>query len=135
MQDPVFGPYKDAIFLVESEFVVEVWERTSFLGNGTRQVDALKNGTGLLETQHFFTNTKVDDLRGKDLIASAFHFPPYTKADPVSGEVIEVNADLEGNPEVVNSDPYGDGWMIKIKVANKGDLLISADEYKDEVGG
>ena len=54
---------------------------------------------------------------------------------PVSGEVVEVNSDLEGNPEVVNSDPYGDGWMIKIKVQDKGDLLISAEEYKEEVGG
>ena len=53
---------------------------------------------------------------------------------PVSGEVIEVNADLEGNPEVVNSDPYGDGWMIKIKIEDKGDLLVSADDYASEVG-
>jgi len=54
---------------------------------------------------------------------------------PVSGEVIEVNTDLEGNPEVVNTDPYGEGWMIKIKIADKGDLLISADDYATEVGG
>jgi len=54
---------------------------------------------------------------------------------PLSGEVVEVNTDLEGNPEVVNSDPYGDGWMIKIKVQDRGDLLISAEEYKEEVGG
>lgn len=54
---------------------------------------------------------------------------------PVSGEVVEVNTDLEGNPEVVNSDPYGEGWMIKIKVQDKGDSLISAEEYKAEVGG
>ncbi|WP_420577101.1 glycine cleavage system protein GcvH [Ekhidna sp.] len=54
---------------------------------------------------------------------------------PVSGEVIEVNGDLESNPEVVNSDPYGDGWMIKIKISDKGDHLISAEDYKAEVGG
>lgn len=54
---------------------------------------------------------------------------------PVSGEVIEVNGDLESNPEVVNSDPYGDGWMIKIKINDKGDHLISAEDYKAEVGG
>lgn len=54
---------------------------------------------------------------------------------PVSGEVVEVNSDLEGNPEAVNSDPYGEGWMIKIKVQDQGDLLISAEEYKEEVGG
>lgn len=54
---------------------------------------------------------------------------------PVSGEVIEINESLESNPEVVNSDPYGDGWMIKIKVSDKGDHLISAEDYKAEVGG
>ena len=54
---------------------------------------------------------------------------------PVSGEVIEINGELESNPEVVNSDPYGEGWMIKIKVSDKGDQLISAEDYKAEVGG
>jgi glycine cleavage system H protein len=49
---------------------------------------------------------------------------------PVSGEVIEVNEVLEANPEVVNSDPYGDGWMIKIKVSDLGSELMSADDYK-----
>ena len=54
---------------------------------------------------------------------------------PVSGEVIEVNEALESNPEVVNSDPYGEGWMIKIKISDQGDHLISAEDYKAEVGG
>ena len=54
---------------------------------------------------------------------------------PVSGEVIEVNTGLEANPEVVNSDPYGDGWMIKIKISDQGDALITTDDYAAEVGG
>lgn len=54
---------------------------------------------------------------------------------PLSGEVIEFNESLESNPEAVNSDPYGDGWMIKIKISDKGDALLTADEYKTEVGG
>lgn len=54
---------------------------------------------------------------------------------PVSGEVIEVNEVLESNPEVVNSDPYGEGWMIKIKISDQGDLLMSAEDYSAEVGG
>lgn len=54
---------------------------------------------------------------------------------PVTGEVIEVNTGLESNPESVNSDPYGDGWMVKIKVSDGVDDLLSADEYKKEVGG
>ena len=52
---------------------------------------------------------------------------------PVSGEVIEVNEALTDSPELVNSAPYGDGWMIKIKLSDKGqvDSLLSASEYED----
>lgn len=51
---------------------------------------------------------------------------------PVSGDVIEVNGELEGAPELVNSDPYGKGWMVKIKISNPEELneLLSADQYK-----
>ncbi len=50
---------------------------------------------------------------------------------PVSGEVIEVNPDLEGAPESVNKDPYGAGWMIKVKMSNPEEVneLLSAEEY------
>jgi glycine cleavage system H protein len=55
---------------------------------------------------------------------------------PLSGEVISFNEELESNPEVVNSDPYGEGWMVKIKVTNPSELdeLMSADEYKSHLG-
>lgn len=51
---------------------------------------------------------------------------------PVSGKVIEVNADLEGAPESVNSDPYGAGWMIKVEMSNPADLddLMDAEAYE-----
>ncbi|WP_057938698.1 glycine cleavage system protein GcvH [Algoriphagus resistens] len=54
---------------------------------------------------------------------------------PVSGEILEVNPDLEDSPELVNESPYGKGWMIKVKIT--GDLpegLLSAAEYADLVG-
>ena len=54
---------------------------------------------------------------------------------PVTGEVIEVNTGLESSPESVNADPYGEGWMVKVKVSDGIDDLLSADEYKSEVGG
>jgi len=55
---------------------------------------------------------------------------------PLAGEVIEFNEELEKNPETVNSDPYGKGWMIKVKVSNPADFdkLLSADAYKELVG-
>ncbi len=51
---------------------------------------------------------------------------------PVSGEIIEVNQELEENPELVNSDPYEKGWIIKIKPTNAGeaDDLLDAEAYK-----
>ena len=51
---------------------------------------------------------------------------------PVSGKVIEVNADLEGAPETVNSDPYGAGWMIKVEMSNAAELdeLLDAAQYQ-----
>ena len=53
---------------------------------------------------------------------------------PVSGKVIEVNADLEGAPESVNSDPYGAGWMIKVEMSNPAEVedLLDAEAY-DEI--
>ena len=55
---------------------------------------------------------------------------------PVSGTVAEFNAALEGAPETVNSDPYGDGWMIKITMSDpsQADGLLSADEYQSLIG-
>lgn len=55
---------------------------------------------------------------------------------PLAGEIIEFNESLEEEPEKVNDDPYGEGWMIKIKVADISDLetLLSADEYKEIIG-
>ena len=55
---------------------------------------------------------------------------------PVNGKVIEVNSSLEDNPEVVNDDPYGEGWIIKIEVSNPSDIdaLMSSEEYKNLIG-
>src|SRR5215468_751720 len=54
---------------------------------------------------------------------------------PVSGEVVEVNEALSDKPELVNTDPYGDGWMIKIRLsdASEFDELMAADEYEEYV--
>ncbi len=51
---------------------------------------------------------------------------------PVSGEVLEFNGDLEDEPELVNKDPYGKGWIVKISVADKAQLgdLLDAEAYK-----
>ncbi|NJX16068.1 glycine cleavage system protein GcvH [Tamlana crocina] len=55
---------------------------------------------------------------------------------PLSGEVVEFNELLEDEPEKVNSDPYGDGWMIKVKISDAEEIngLMSADDYKALIG-
>ena len=53
---------------------------------------------------------------------------------PVSGEVLEFNDQIESNPELVNSDPYGDGWLIKLKITDKGEKLLTTEEYKSLIG-
>jgi len=49
---------------------------------------------------------------------------------PVGGEVVEVNSTLEDAPEKINEDPYGDGWIFKLRVSDEGDLLSAADYEK-----
>jgi len=55
---------------------------------------------------------------------------------PVGGEVLEVNARLDGEPALVNSDPYGDGWMVKLRLSNEGEKagLLDASAYEKKVG-
>ena len=67
-----------------------------------------------------------------------FGYVESTKAvnavlSPLSGEVIEVNSKLEDEPELINSDPYGEGWMVKVRMRNKDELeqLLIASEYSE----
>ena len=56
---------------------------------------------------------------------------------PLTGEVIEFNEGLEDEPEIVNSDPYGKGWMIKIKISDASQIegLLSSEAYKELIEG
>jgi len=56
---------------------------------------------------------------------------------PVSGEIVEVNDALDANPALVNSDPYGEGWMLKIRISDPAELepLLDADAYTALIGG
>ena len=55
---------------------------------------------------------------------------------PVSGEITQMNEGLEDNPELINDDPYGEGWIIKMKISDQNELsdLLSADAYKELIG-
>ena len=56
---------------------------------------------------------------------------------PVAGEVVEINGDLEDSPDLINTDAYGDGWLIKIKLADVAEIdrLMSDDEYEAHTKG
>jgi len=55
---------------------------------------------------------------------------------PIGGEITEVNSKLDGEPAIVNSDPYGEGWMIRMKVKDPSELaaLLKPDAYGDQIG-
>lgn len=54
---------------------------------------------------------------------------------PVSGEILEMNEKIEENPEIINEDPYGEGWMVKIKLSNPDEVedLLKPDAYRETV--
>jgi len=53
---------------------------------------------------------------------------------PVSGEILEFNDELEASPELVNEDPYGKGWMVRIKITGSTNDLLSVEAYKELIG-
>lgn len=53
---------------------------------------------------------------------------------PLAGKVLEINPVLDGSPEKVNEDPYGEGWMIKVEIKGSADALLSAAQYRELIG-
>ena len=81
--------------------------------------------------------TEGDELDGEEVFGSVEAVKTVSDLFmPMSGEVVEFNAALEDDPEKVNDDPYGEGWMIKIKTSNDGDYdsLLDAAGYKEVIG-
>ncbi|AZA92271.1 Octanoyl/lipoyl carrier protein [Chryseobacterium nakagawai] len=82
-------------------------------------------------------DTVDDDLNGGDVFGSVEAVKTVSDLFlPIAGKVIEFNSELEDQPELLNTDPYGDGWIIKLEVAAGADLseLLSADDYKAIIG-
>ena len=82
-------------------------------------------------------DTVDDDINGGDVFGSVEAVKTVSDLFlPIPGIVLEVNAELEDQPELLNTDPYGKGWIIKLKVAEDADFtkLLSAEEYQEVVG-
>ena len=80
----------------------------------------------------------IDEEVGKDDIFGSVE-AVKTVSDlfmPLSAKVLSMNSELDASPELVNNDPYGEGWMIRVKLDNPADVdsLLSAEEYKELVG-
>lgn len=82
-------------------------------------------------------NTVGKALKGEDIFGTVEAVKTVSDLFlPVSGTVLAINPQLESNPELVNSDPYGEGWMVTVQVDNPADVeaLLTADAYKALVG-
>lgn len=81
--------------------------------------------------------TVGDDLAAHDIFGTVEAVKTVSDLYmPISGTVLEKNPDLDSNPEFVNEDPYGKGWMIKVQMSNPDELsgLMSAEDYNALVG-
>ncbi len=83
-------------------------------------------------------DTEGEELNAEDVFGSIEAVK--TVSDlllPIQGEILEINGDLEDAPELVNEEPYGKGWIVKVKPANVEDLesLLSAEEYQALIAG
>lgn len=82
-------------------------------------------------------DTVDDEINGGDVFGSVEAVKTVSDLFlPISGKVTEFNAALEDQPELLNSDPYGDGWIIKLEIAEDADQseLLSAEEYQAIIG-
>lgn len=82
-------------------------------------------------------NTVGEDINQEDVFGTVEAVKTVSDLFmPISGKIAEFNKKLDTNPELVNSDPYGEGWMVKIELTDESRLsdLLSAEEYQAQVG-
>ncbi|AOE48889.1 glycine cleavage system protein GcvH [Kangiella sediminilitoris] len=106
-------------------------------GDGMVTVGITEHAQELLGDVVFVEAPEVDeDVDAEDEIAVVESVKAASDIyAPLAGTITEVNEELEDSPELINSDPYGDGWMFKMKLADAGDLekLLSAEDYAEEI--
>ena len=111
------------------------WVRNE--GNGVVTVGITEHAQDLLGDMVFVELPDVGDTvsTGDDVAVAESVKAASDIYAPVTGEVIEVNEDLEDSPELVNSDAFGDGWLFKLKVEDEGELesLLDAEGYANSI--
>ncbi len=111
------------------------WARNE--GEGVVTVGISEHAQGLLGDMVFVDLPDVGDefAAGDDCAVAESVKAASDIYAPVAGEIVEVNEDLEDSPELVNSDPYGDGWLFKIKMSDASELdeLLDAEGYAESI--
>jgi glycine cleavage system H protein len=111
------------------------WVRNE--GNGIVTVGITEHAQDLLGDMVFVELPEVGDSvsTGDDVAVAESVKAASDIYAPVTGEVIEVNEDLEDSPELVNSDAFGDGWLFKLKIEDEGELesLLDAEGYANSI--
>jgi len=111
------------------------WVRNE--GDGTVTVGITEHAQDLLGDMVFVELPDVGDTvsTGDDVAVAESVKAASDIYAPVTGEVVEVNEDLEDSPELVNSDAFGDGWLFKLKIEDEGELenLLDAEGYANSI--
>lgn len=111
------------------------WVRNE--GNGVVTVGITEHAQGLLGDMVFVELPDVGDnvSTGDDVAVAESVKAASDIYAPLTGEVVEVNEDLEDSPELVNSDAFGDGWLFKLKIEDEGELanLLDAEGYANSI--
>lgn len=111
------------------------WVRND--GNGIFTVGITEHAQELLGDMVFVELPEEDDTFavGDDIAVTESVKAASDIYAPISGKVVEINEDLEDSPEMVNSDPYGDGWLFKIKADDENELnnLLNAEAYSASI--
>ncbi|REL27761.1 glycine cleavage system protein GcvH [Thalassotalea euphylliae] len=111
------------------------WVRNE--GNGIVTIGITEHAQELLGDMVFVELPEVGDSvsTGDDVAVAESVKAASDIYAPVTGEVVEVNEDLEDSPELVNSDAYGDGWMFKVKIEDESELesLLDAEGYENSI--
>ncbi|UUO24913.1 MULTISPECIES: glycine cleavage system protein GcvH [Colwelliaceae] len=111
------------------------WVRNE--GNGIVTVGITEHAQDLLGDMVFVELPEVGDSvsTGDDVAVAESVKAASDIYAPVTGEVVEVNEDLEDSPELVNSDAFGDGWLFKLKIEDEGELdsLLDAEGYANSI--
>ncbi|AZQ84908.1 glycine cleavage system protein GcvH [Colwellia sp. Arc7-635] len=111
------------------------WVRNE--GNGVVTVGITEHAQGLLGDMVFVELPEVGDnvSTGDDVAVAESVKAASDIYAPLTGEVVEVNEDLEDSPELVNSDAFGDGWLFKLKIEDEGELasLLDAEGYANSI--